>query len=195
MKTILKFAIVSAAFVSNISMATPFGFAADANSNSPFITQGYQGFNYGGKSGAASWVNEIGNEISSEYSVGPTTLGAAWSNGGELLSLTSATAGQTFGINSVSLNTGDTVSVTIDGLLMGNLMHSWTGDIVNQTDYTNVMLNWNNIDTLNFSDGVLTPFFVTNIDVQSSNVPEPGSLALLGLGFAGLAAVRRRKQS
>jgi hypothetical protein len=29
-------------------------------------------------------------------------------------------------------------------------------------------------------------------DVQG-NIPEPGSLALLGLGFAGLAGLRRRR--
>ena len=30
---------------------------------------------------------------------------------------------------------------------------------------------------------------------ESTNVPEPASLALLGLGFAGIAVVRRRKQA
>lgn len=34
---------------------------------------------------------------------------------------------------------------------------------------------------------------ITTAGVETNGIPEPGSLALLGLGFAGLAATRRRK--
>ena len=35
---------------------------------------------------------------------------------------------------------------------------------------------------------------VSNDPILGEKVPEPGSLALFGLGLAGLAAMRRRKQ-
>ncbi len=41
---------------------------------------------------------------------------------------------------------------------------------------------------------VSTPTLVASLR-QTNDVPEPGSLALLGLGLAGLAVVRKRKQA
>ena len=183
--------------------ATPFGFAADGGGN--FISQGYQWFNYyGSENGTSSWANDTVFEHGIGYGIGPTALGAAWNNRfhpgftrffpnapPSILTMTSSTAGQTFDIGSLSLNTPRTESVILDGYLNGLLVDSWTGLITNQFSYTNVTLNWTGIDRLNIS--AQGDFFVTNIDT-SQNVPEPATIALFGLGLLGFAAARRRKQ-
>jgi hypothetical protein len=180
---------VALLLVVSTANATPFGFAADGAGT--FITQGYQGFNYDGDMSSNSWVNNTSIPLDINYGIGPTTLGAAWSNGGSALTMTRAIAGQTFNMGSLSLNAGFTESVTLNGYLNGALVDSWTGVINNQFSYTKLTLNWTGIDQLDFSAGA--NLFITDIDT-STNVPEPATLAMFGLGLFGLAAARRRKQ-
>jgi hypothetical protein len=188
MKRIFKLLAASIVFASNCASATPFGFAADSGI---FITQGYAGFNYGGGWGPLSWVNDTRIPISSSFGINPVPLGAAWSNGATSLSLTSSTFGQTFNIGSVDLNSVQSGPVYIYGFLNGDIANSWTGMLVKHPDYTRVMLNWANIDEFHITHGA--NLLVTNIDTELTSVPEPASAALLGLGIAGIALMRRRK--
>ena len=57
-------------------------------------------------------------------------------------------------------------------------------------DANNIWFNFAGLDFDGSGDNV---DFI-RVGVQAATVPEPGTLALLGLGLAGLATLRRRKQ-
>jgi len=93
------------------------------------------------------------------------------------------------GLQLVPANT--TISIFGDGGLLGTqtVTTSTSGGV-----FFGVASSGDNIRRINV-DGVVPGYYSFEaIDNVAFAAPEPGTLALLGLGFAGLAAARRRKQ-
>lgn len=78
--------------------------------------------------------------------------------------------------------TGGTITATIDHSVFGIYTYNFGA-------------GWNNLSSVAFdAKGSNNRAVFDNINVNSVQVPEPASIALLGLGLLGFAAVRRSKQ-
>jgi hypothetical protein len=115
-----------------------------------------------------------------------------------------AANGSTFTVNSLDLghwSSGTTTSITLVGTRADNstVTQVATPTMSNNAsvnDFLTVSLNnFTGLTSLSItnSDYITLDNLVVNAAAAASNVPEPASLALLGLGVAGLVAARRRK--
>lgn len=127
------------------------------------------------------WSNGVGTGHSGNY--------AALNNYSGNMTMTQQ-GGGTFSVQDLWLNgwQGSQQTDTIVGLLNGDVVGSVSATF--GQPWTNFVLNFSNIDTLQINSGNI--FLIDDIQVNN-NVPEPGSLALVGIALAGLVTLRKRK--
>lgn len=131
--------------------------------------------------------------------VSPNNVAVTWNSSGRI----SSTSAFTF--NSVYLTSGWNNGQTVDiiGSLQGTQLYS-RSMVVDTHAPTLGTFDWVGIDTLSFSTyggthagyagaGAFLAFDNLTFNEAVSAVPEPSSIALLGLGLFGFAASRRRK--
>lgn len=97
---------------------------------------------------------------------------------------------------SVSVTSGDVLALVMRQPISNGAIYNWRGIGFGAPNYTGGSYwwrepgnSWNQSSIFDFS-------FKTYVETQTSSVPEPTTIALLGIGLAGLAgaALRRRRK-
>lgn len=140
-----------------------------------------------------------------------SSVNSFWGEGsGTLVASQVGSYGITFGGGTLSSTSGGTLAVadvwasqhTYDGLaprvasslswLAGDIL-SWSGDLLSDLPFSQLILGSVIADNILFGVPLSDTITITVSDHALNGVPEPSSMALLGVAFAGLSFARKKK--
>lgn len=154
------------------------------------VAQGYKGFQWGGGFGDNSWILVTPTTSHLNFFSAHSGTNYIWSNNGTSLKMSDGL----FDFNSMWVRIGGSGFGTV------NTAHGFLGgvEIYNQefavvSTYSEITLNFLGIDAITFDAMPQFNLVMDDININAAAVPEPATLALVGLGLLGLGFGRRRK--